>query len=90
MQLDILSSLPEKSQRDLPRVVNRLLGQVFLYQDKDEDKDDYYFVHRHREACEAAPATGWLTICSTMIIIASSRPSRNIVTAAPITNWMRP
>lgn len=49
-----LSSLPEKSQRDLPRVVNRLLGQVFLYQDKEDDKDDYYFVHRHRAACETA------------------------------------
>ena len=46
--------LPEKSARDLPRVVNRLLGQVFLYQDKDDDKDDYYFVHRHRAACETA------------------------------------
>ena len=56
MQLDTLSSLPEKAQRDLPRVVNRLLGQVFLYQDKEEDKDDYYFVHRHREACEAVLA----------------------------------
>lgn len=54
MQLDTISSLPEKSQRDLPRLINRLLGQVFLYQDKDDDKDDYYFVHRHRAACEAA------------------------------------
>jgi len=54
MQLDTILSLPEKSQRELPRVINRLLGQVFLYQDKDEDKDDYYFIHRHRAACEAA------------------------------------
>jgi hypothetical protein len=54
MELTHLTSLPEKSQRDLPRVVNRILGQVFLYQDKDDDKDDYYFIHRHREACEAA------------------------------------
>ncbi len=54
MELTHLTSLPEKSQRDLPRVVNRLLGQVFLYQDKDEDKDDYYFIHRHRDACETA------------------------------------
>jgi hypothetical protein len=54
MQLDTILSLPDKSQRDLPRVINRLLGQVFLYQDKDEDKDDYYFIHRHRPACEAA------------------------------------
>jgi hypothetical protein len=54
MELNSLTSLPEKSQRDLPRVINRILGQVFLYQDKDEDKDDYYFIHRHRDACEAA------------------------------------
>jgi hypothetical protein len=54
MELNSLTTLPAKSQRDLPRVVNRILGQVFLYQDKDDDKDDYYFVHRHREACEAA------------------------------------
>ena len=60
MQLDILSSLPEKAQRDLPRVVNRLLGQVFLYQDKEDDKDDYYFIHRHRQACEIVLAlTGY-------------------------------
>ena len=54
MEFTSISTLPEKSQRDLPRVVNRILGQVFLYQDKDEDKDDYYFIHRHREACETA------------------------------------
>jgi hypothetical protein len=54
MELTTISTLPEKSQRDLPRVVNRILGQVFLYQDKDEDKEDYYFIHRHREACETA------------------------------------
>jgi hypothetical protein len=54
MELTHLTSLPEKSQRDFPRIVNRLLGQVFLYQDKDDDKDDYYFIHRHREACAAA------------------------------------
>ena len=54
MDTNQLSSLPEKSQRDLPRVINRLLGQVFLYQDKEDDKDDYYFVHRHRAACDSA------------------------------------
>ena len=54
MEFSAITSLPEKSARDLPRVVNRLLGQVFLYRDKEEDKDDYYFVHRHRSACEAA------------------------------------
>lgn len=54
MELAAISSLPERSVRDLPRVINRLLGQVFLYREKDEDKDDYYFVHRHRAACEKA------------------------------------
>lgn len=54
MELTHLTSLPEKSQRDLPRVINRLLGQVFLHQDKDDDKDDYYFIHRNRAACETA------------------------------------
>jgi hypothetical protein len=47
---DILefTDLPEKARRDIPRVINRLLGQTFLYQDKEEEKEDYYFVHRHR------------------------------------------
>ena len=54
MELSSITSLPEKSIRDLPRVVYRLLGQIFLYRDKEEDKDDYYFVHRHRLACENA------------------------------------
>ncbi len=54
MELSSITSLPEKSARDLPRVINRLLGQIFLYRDKEEDKDDYYFVHRHRLACETA------------------------------------
>ncbi len=44
----LLTEIPEKSRRDVPRVVNRLLGQTFLYQDVDTDKDDYYFVYRHR------------------------------------------
>ncbi|MBI1876982.1 MAG: DUF4194 domain-containing protein [Chloroflexi bacterium] len=42
------TGLPEKARRDIPRVMNRLMGQTFLYQDSDGDKDDYYFVHRHR------------------------------------------
>ncbi len=44
----ILTDLPEKLRREVPRVVNRLLGQTFLYQDVETDKDDYYFVHRYR------------------------------------------
>jgi hypothetical protein len=54
MELSEISSLPEKSARDLPRVINRMLGQVFLYRDKEDDKDDYYYVHRNRSACEGA------------------------------------
>ena len=45
--------LPDKAARDAPRVVNRLLGQTFIYQDVDADKEDYYFIHRHREAITA-------------------------------------
>ncbi len=46
------AALPEKARRDVPRVVNRLLGQTFLHQDIEADRDDYYFVHRHREVVE--------------------------------------
>jgi len=46
------AALPEKARRDIPRAVNRLLGQTFLHQDVEADKDDYYFVHRHREVFE--------------------------------------
>jgi hypothetical protein len=46
------AGLTEKTQHDVPRVVNRLLGQTFLYQDLDDDKDDYYIVHRYRPVFE--------------------------------------
>ena len=52
-QETLLQDIPEKSRRDFPRIVNRLLGQTFLYQDVDGDKDDYYFVHRHRAVFES-------------------------------------
>ena len=55
-QDNILQEIPEKSRRDFPRVVNRLLGQTFLYQDVEGDKDDYYFVHRHRAVFESVLA----------------------------------
>jgi len=48
-----LTDLPERTRRDIPRIVNRLLGQTFLYQDADSDKDDYYLVNRHRAVFEA-------------------------------------
>jgi len=51
-QDNLLQDIPEKSRREVPRIVNRLLGQTFLYQDVDSDKDDYYFVHRHRAVFE--------------------------------------
>lgn len=47
------ADLPEKVRREVPRVLNRLLGQTFLYQDVDSDKEDYYMVHRHRPVFEA-------------------------------------
>jgi hypothetical protein len=48
----VMVDIPEKVRRDVPRVVNRLLGQTFLYQDVETDKDDYYFVHRYRSVFE--------------------------------------
>ena len=50
------AGLPEKSRRDVPRVVNRLLGQTFLHQEVEADKDDYYFVNRYQPVIEAALA----------------------------------
>jgi len=47
------AGLSEKYRRDVPRVINRLLGQTFLYQDVESDKDDYYLVHRHRPVFES-------------------------------------
>ena len=47
------AGLPDKTRRDAPRVINRLLGQTFLYQDVESDKDDYYTVHRHRPVFES-------------------------------------
>lgn len=42
------TALPAKTCGEIPRVVNRLLGRTFLYQDEEGDKEDYYLVHRHR------------------------------------------
>jgi hypothetical protein len=50
------TALPEKTRRDIPRVVNRLLGQTFLYQDVESDKEDYYLVYRHRAVFEVLMA----------------------------------
>jgi hypothetical protein len=56
------TSLPEKARREIPRVMNRLLGQTFLYQDKESDKDDYYFVHRNRGVFEALLSASGFTL----------------------------
>lgn len=46
------AGLSEKARRDVPRVINRLLGDTFIHQDVDADKDDYYFVHRYHSIFE--------------------------------------
>jgi hypothetical protein len=55
------TDLPNKVRDEIPRVMNRLLGSTFLYQDQDADKDDYYTVFRHRDVfaaiCSAAGFT---------------------------------
>ena len=56
------TALPEKARREIPRVMNRLLGQTFLYQDDEADKEDYYFVHRHRAVFSALLAVSGFTL----------------------------
>lgn len=56
------TDLPEKIKRDVPRIMNRLLGQTFLYQDQDTDKDDYYAVYRHRQVFTALFAVTGFTL----------------------------
>lgn len=56
------ADLPEKTRRELPRVMNRLLGQTFLYQDVDTDKEDYYLVQRHRAIFAALLAVAGFTL----------------------------
>jgi hypothetical protein len=56
------SDLPEKARREIPRVMNRLLGGTFLYQDDETDKEDYYFVHRHRPVLAALLAVAGFTL----------------------------
>ena len=58
MTLDFIPTLSsaglnEKARREVPRITNRLLGQTFLHQDIEADKDDYYFIHRHRKVFES-------------------------------------
>ena len=56
------TGLPERTRKDVPRIVNRLLGQTFLYQDVEADKDDYYTVFRHRPVFEAALGLAGFTL----------------------------
>lgn len=56
------TGLPERTRRDVPRIVNRLLGQIFLHQDVEADKDDYYTISRHRPVFEAALGLAGFTL----------------------------
>jgi len=56
------TGLPERTRKDVPRIVNRLLGQTFLYQDVETDKDDYYTVSRHQPVFEAALGLAGFTL----------------------------
>ncbi len=47
------AGLPERTRREVPRLVNRLLGQTFLHRDVEADKEDYYTVARHRDVMAA-------------------------------------
>ncbi|MDX1522973.1 MAG: DUF4194 domain-containing protein [Anaerolineae bacterium] len=47
------TDLSTSVRREVPRLMNQMLGQTFLYQDRDTDKDDYYMMNRHRPVFEA-------------------------------------
>ncbi len=57
-----LTALPDKVRREVPRVANRLLGQTFLYQDDEDDKEDYYLVYRHRDVLAAVLGLAGFTL----------------------------
>jgi hypothetical protein len=56
------TDMPERVRRDVPRITNRLLGQTFLYQDVETDKDDYYTIYRHRPAFASILALSGFTL----------------------------
>jgi hypothetical protein len=56
------SDLPEKVRQDVPRVINRLLGNTFLYQSDEADKEDYYLIHRHRDVFATLLAMAGFTL----------------------------
>jgi hypothetical protein len=47
------TDLPEKVRREVPCVMNCLLGKTFLYQSDEADREEYYLVHRHRDVFAA-------------------------------------
>jgi hypothetical protein len=47
-----MTALPDKVKKEIPRVMNRLLGGTFLYQEDEGSKEDYYLVYRHRQVFE--------------------------------------
>jgi len=55
-------ALPDKVRREVPRVVNRLLGETFLYQEDEASKEDYYLVYRHRVVFETLLALSGFTL----------------------------
>jgi hypothetical protein len=42
--------------------MNRLLGKTFLYQSDENDKEDYYLVHRHRDVFSVLFSTVGFTL----------------------------
>lgn len=56
------TALPDKVRREVPRVMNRLLGGAFLYQEDEDGKEDYYLVYRHREVFETLLALSGFTL----------------------------
>jgi hypothetical protein len=56
------ADLPEKMHDQVPQVMNRLLGKTFLYQSDEDDKEDYYLVHRHRDVFSALFSTVGFTL----------------------------
>jgi len=57
-----MSALPDKARREVPRVMNRLLGGTFLYQEDEASKEDYYLVYRHRRTFETLLALSGFTL----------------------------
>ncbi|MFC2037777.1 DUF4194 domain-containing protein [Chloroflexota bacterium] len=57
-----MTALPDRVRKEIPRVMNRLLGGSFLYQEDEDGKDDYYLVYRHRLVFETLLALSGFTL----------------------------